>query len=224
MKIIEEIKKLDLEDLEKREDIIDEIEKFEDKEWQQLIEEWENLDVELRLKVAIIFNDLYELPFIFTELLNKETNDRVLASLIKACSKIRDEKIIPLLAEFLKHPDRRIRANAVESLAIFNSIKIKELLLPLLEDKDNRVKANTAVALWKFPEIREKVREIFNEMLNDEDKWMKASAQYAFGEIGQKEFLEQMEQSLFYEDPDVSKNAFVALLTFADKIDEKEEN
>lgn len=142
----------------------------------------------------------------------------VLASYISALKGIHDVALIPLLANFLASPDKRIRANTVETLSeISSSEDVRVLLFPFLQDQDNRVKANTALALWKYEELRGYIREIFDSMTRDERKWMRASAYYAFGEIGLMEFTNRLLDGLDDRDEDACKTAVVALIGYCER-------
>ncbi|MDD2716283.1 MAG: HEAT repeat domain-containing protein [Candidatus Wallbacteria bacterium] len=151
------------------------------------------------------------------EWLNQEKNDKVIARLLIVIGELRHEEFLEQLLPFLKSSDRRVRANAVEGIGKIESEKIKEHLLPLLEDGDNRVRANAAMALWAYPKMREQVRGIFMSMLSNKDKWMQASALYAFGELGINDFLDYLFNYLMNEDEDICRNALIALLGFAEK-------
>ncbi|MGM0608514.1 MAG: HEAT repeat domain-containing protein [Candidatus Muiribacteriota bacterium] len=150
-------------------------------------------------------------------ILDEEENLSVKATILIMLGDIADEKIIPRLAKFLKDSDRRIRANTVEALSKIGDRKIIDLLIPVIEEeKDNRVLANTAIALWKFEDIREKVLQVFKKMTEDREKWMRASALYAFGETEVSEFLEFLLESVEDEDEDICRNALIALVGYSE--------
>jgi HEAT repeat protein len=128
-------------------------------------------------------------------------------------------EFLPCIAPYLKDDDKRVRANAVEAIsAISNSESARKLLIPYLKDKDNRVKANTALALWKYEDMRESLCSIFDDMAGDHSKWMRASAYYAFGEIGIQEFLNRLLDALEDKDADACKTAVVALVSYCEKV------
>ena len=219
MSVIQEIKKL-LENFNlENQEILAEILSVEEN-MRKLLENWSHFSSDEKIQLCTIFERVESLPIEVADLAKEEEDLKVKASLVKSLYRVKDETVIEKLAEFLKHEDRRVRANAVEALGIIHSHKVKELLLPYLDDPDNRVRANTAVALWKYPEIREEVKKTFEEMLKDSNKWMKASAFYAFGEIGIREFLEQLMQDLYNHDEDLAKNAFLALISYSEKYSE----
>jgi len=135
---------------------------------------------------------------------------------------IGNEDHIPRLSKFLKHEERRIRANTVEALSKIGDRRIVDLLEPLVEnEQDNRVLANTAIALWKFEDKKEVVSDIFRKMSHDPEKWMRASALYAFAETGISEFYEFLLSSLTSEDEDICRNAILALIGYSEIITKK---
>lgn len=145
----------------------------------------------------------------------------ILASFISALRGIHEVALIPLLATFLASPDKRVRANTVETISeISSSDDVRALLFPFLQDQDNRVKANTAVALWKYEELRGSIRKVFDGMTMDERKWMRASAYYAFGEIGLNEFINRLLEGLEDSDEDACKTAVVALIGYCERFAE----
>lgn len=149
----------------------------------------------------------------------RESDARLRASLVMLLGRTGSHRDIPALARALRDPDRRVRANAVEALSEVGGREVIKLLVPLLRDGNNRVRANTARALWKFDDMRDLVREAFEEMLADSSKWMRASAFYTFGEIGVMEFFQSLLDSIDEEDEDIARNAVVALVGYAEKFD-----
>jgi HEAT repeat protein len=150
-----------------------------------------------------------------------EDNPAFRASLITLIGQGGAIETIPFLSQALKSGDRRIRANAVEAIAKVGGSTIVELLVPLLKDPSNRVKANTAKALWGFDEVREKVKQAFDEMLKDDSKWMRASAYFAFGEIRVMDFFQDLLNALGTDDEDIARNVVVALVGYAEKYGSK---
>ncbi|PLX19754.1 MAG: hypothetical protein C0601_00900 [Candidatus Muiribacterium halophilum] len=152
-------------------------------------------------------------------ILDEDEDDFVKANIIKLIGEIANEDYIPRLSKFLKDEDRRIRANAVEALSKIGDRRIVDLLEPLVkEEQDNRVLANTAIALSKFEDKKEVVNDIFKKMINDPEKWMRASALYAFGETGFSEFYEFLLSSITSEDEDICRNAILALIGYSEII------
>ena len=149
-----------------------------------------------------------------------EDDARLRASLVTLIGRCGGHRDIPMLAKALHDRDKRVRANAVESLAQIGGRDIIRFLVPLLRDSNNRVRANTARALWEFDDQRDLVREAFEGMVGDASKWMRASALYAFGEMGVMDFFHHLLQSIDEEDEDVARNAVVALVGYAEKHDE----
>lgn len=148
---------------------------------------------------------------------NNEADSNMLSVWLSVLGRLGNMHTIPVIAKALLSNDKRVRANAVEALGKIGGEQVKELLVPYLKDSSNRVKANTAIALWEYGELREAVRQAFNEMVRDKDKWMKASAFYAFGEIKAEEFLQTLIGSLDDNDEDVCRNAFLALVSYAEQ-------
>lgn len=65
-----------------------------------------------------------------------------------------------------------------------------KLLTPFLGDPDNRVRANAAKALYDFD--KERALDTLREMAESDDKWMRVSAAWAFGEIGSVDIIEYL--------------------------------
>jgi len=89
----------------------------------------------------------------FTELLSREGNRYVRATLLSVIGSLRVPEIIPVVRTYLKDTDHRVRANAVAALFPFSDKDIFDLLSPLLCDPDQRVKINAVVALQEHFEI-----------------------------------------------------------------------
>jgi HEAT repeat protein len=167
------------------------------------------------LKNMVWTND----PFITNELkifIQEKADSKLKASWVKSVPLKYKPGFIPFIAKFLRDDDNRVRANTVEALSIFGSEKLKEILLPMIKDPDNRTKSNTLIALWKYEELREYIKKTFAEMLSDESRWMRASAFYAFGEIGLEEFTDECIKALNDKDEIIAKNAILALISYAE--------
>ncbi|MDD2717357.1 MAG: HEAT repeat domain-containing protein [Candidatus Wallbacteria bacterium] len=82
--------------------------------------------------------------------LEKEKHPFVVATLVKAIGAYSDERLIPLLQQYLKHKDNRVRANTIEGLEAIGSQKVVPAVLKCLDDTDNRVKANAIKCLNHF--------------------------------------------------------------------------
>jgi hypothetical protein len=97
-------------------------------------------------------------------------------------------------------PRVRARADSVEVIAeIFkDSPKAPEMLKPFLDDKDNRTRANAAVAYYRYDQA--KAIAILEGMTAGDDKWMRLSAAWALGEIGEGVTSKILEKLL--DDPD----------------------
>ncbi|PKK90592.1 MAG: hypothetical protein CVV64_09555 [Candidatus Wallbacteria bacterium HGW-Wallbacteria-1] len=157
-------------------------------------------------------------PLCVEQFLEATDNPVMVSKFLSALKNSRTVELIPVIARTLGSSDKRVRANAVEAIsAISSSLEAARLLFPFLHDEDNRVKANTAVALWKYEELRERIKDIFDEMVMDERKWMRASAYYAFGEIGLSDFVQKLLDGLADSDEDACKTAVVALIGYSER-------
>lgn len=149
---------------------------------------------------------------ILAQHLEAETEPHVRATLVKALGKIGDEKITPLLIVYLEDKENRVRANTVEALTQLKISKasLKPALTKLINDPNNRVRANVAMSLLFMGEDRG--REILSSMLSSKDEFMRASAAYACGEVGQAEDRPALIRLLGDRSLMVRKNAVKALI------------
>ncbi|HLD30420.1 MAG TPA: hypothetical protein VJC03_08755 [bacterium] len=87
-------------------------------------------------------------------------------------------------------PVPRVRADSVEMISgMFDDpVVVEEMLEPYLRDSNNRVLANAAKAL--FPYNRRRAIDILKSMVYSNDKWMRMSSAWAFGEAACDETLE----------------------------------
>jgi len=155
--------------------------------------------------------------------LQNEEEGQIIARLISLIGKFSFDNKTQILRPFLESEDRRIRANVIEALrSDVLDDNVSDLLLPYLNDTDNRVRANAAMALWKNQGLRDEVKKAFATMIDNNDKWMNASAIYAFGELGIEDFMLYLLEHLMDEDEDICRNALVALIGYADKSIDKE--
>ncbi|NLB35105.1 MAG: hypothetical protein GX817_04735 [Elusimicrobia bacterium] len=104
-------------------------------------------------------------------------------------------------------PRMRARADSVEVISdIFrDSPRAAEMLRPFLEYKDNRTRANAAVSYYRYDP--EKAMAVIREMATSEDKWMRISAAWALGVVGDQGAGGLVETLLEDSDQDVKNTA-----------------
>ena len=159
--------------------------------------------------------DVPEILTAFKQLLNRETDSYVAATVIRSIGVLGraddSESVIPFLSD--RAP--RVRANAVETLGRLGNKKQLERLLPGLNDLNNRVRANAAVALKD--EHPHRSLEVLRDMIRETDTRSRLSAAYACLEIGTDEsaaFLEELTQD---DNTQVASTAAEALRTLKDR-------
>lgn len=108
---------------------------------------------------------------------NEKVKATVFASLQGCAKKI--SSVLAIVEEALKDTNDRVRANAVECLwnVEVDHSALRTLLAKASLDKHNRVRANVAIAYGGI-DPRESVS-VLNEMFNDPDRRVRASAVYA---------------------------------------------
>ena len=145
-----------------------------------------------------------------TALLGRETDPHVRATAAIALGSTRQRKALPALTNLLKDEDSRVRANAVEAIALMGDPATVSILTPLLEDENHRVKANVAMALWQFGGL--KMLNVLKRMLKTgDDKWKRASAAYALGEIGGFQTMATLISALDDRSAEVRRNVISSL-------------
>ena len=146
-----------------------------------------------------------------TDLLEQESDPFLRATAAIALGDTQQPEAMPILEILLKDKIPRVRANAVESIAKVGDPSSVSLLLPLLEDPNNRVKANVAMVLWKFGGLR-MVSELHKMLKTSyDDKWLRASAAWALGEIGGFGTVETLVAVLNDKAPEVRRYIIKAL-------------
>ncbi|MBI3037502.1 HEAT repeat domain-containing protein [bacterium] len=114
-------------------------------------------------------------------ILAQEKSPRIRSAVIIALGLMASERMLPIFQAALRDEDSRVRANAIEAIESIKSSSVVGILQPYLEDCSNRVRANVAKAIWRYGDFD--VSETMSEMLESQDKWQRASAAYALGEI-----------------------------------------
>ncbi|MFH1415540.1 MAG: HEAT repeat domain-containing protein [Elusimicrobiota bacterium] len=107
-------------------------------------------------------------------------------------------------------PRVRARADSVDVIAdIFkDSSRATEMLKPFLDDRDNRTRGNAAVAYHRYDP--EKAMAVLQDMATSNDKWMRISAAWALGEIGDSSTSRILETLLDDSDTQVKNKARVS--------------
>ncbi|MDD2715432.1 MAG: HEAT repeat domain-containing protein [Candidatus Wallbacteria bacterium] len=140
-----------------------------------------------------------------------ESNEKIRAMTVGTFGEFGDAKVVPWLTQALSDKDPRVRANSIESLEKF---QLKdpdlEMIFKCLDDENNRVKANAAMALWKFGGLR-MITYMGGILKESSEKWQRASAAYALGEIKSMQGLDYLRMALSDREFEVRRNAVVAL-------------
>ncbi len=87
---------------------------------------------------------------VLQRIMETTTNQRILATAIKAASNEQSLISADFLKQFLSHSDSRVRANTIESLDQLGGEKYLKIIEPFVYDKNSRVRANASVAMWKW--------------------------------------------------------------------------
>ncbi|MFZ2961244.1 MAG: HEAT repeat domain-containing protein [Candidatus Ozemobacteraceae bacterium] len=148
------------------------------------------------------------------EMLSREKDVWVTATLLSALSRLGGEKLGPLFANFVNNPDARVRANAVEGFALFGGAGVKKTLEGHLHDANDRVRVNAAIALWRLGD--RSVLATVGAMTVESSKWVRASAAFALGEIGDHESVPALLKLIGDKEDVVYRNALDALGKIAD--------
>ena len=141
----------------------------------------------------------------------KERNERKRSALITALGSIGDLTAVPTLTKALRDTDDRVKANAIESLARLGLPPEKALgmIQPFLKHPNNRVRGNAMIAAAGFGNVD--LTPTMRSMLDDPDKWIRATLGYVLSVIEYSQALEIIIELLKDEDADVRKNAALAL-------------
>jgi len=104
----------------------------------------------------------------------------------------------------------RARAKSVEAIAktINEPSLAARLLAPFLDDKNNRVKATACVHMFKYDTVTAERK--LKEMVDSDDRWMRASAAWACGEIADLSVMSFLEILIEELDPFVRDAALRA--------------
>ncbi|MFW5782145.1 MAG: HEAT repeat domain-containing protein, partial [Candidatus Muiribacteriaceae bacterium] len=179
------------------------------------------LPTDLKIKVIINFRKLQDDHFasnILYYLYSKEPDNKPRATVASIMGITATKESVGFFAEMLKDEDARVRANAVESFEMVadDSEEVIETLLPLLQDFNNRVKANVAITLWQHGGLR-MLNVLEKMLLENPDKWHRASAAYAMGIIGNIRAIPSLTKALKNDrDSDVIANCVRALGNIGD--------
>lgn len=145
-----------------------------------------------------------------TALLATEDDTHVRATAAIALGSTQKRKALPALTNLLQDADARVRANAVEAIAQLGDPATVSLLTSMLEDDNHRVKVNVAMALWQFGGL--KMLNVLKRMLRTgDDKWHRASAAYALGEIGGFQTMATLIEALDDQSSEVRRNVIKSL-------------
>lgn len=118
-----------------------------------------------------------------TDLLRREDDPWVRASLVKAVAGYRRRISLPLLMKYLDDPDGRVRANTVEALAELDNPVVTSRLAEMVDDPEHRVQSAVLTALGRGSSTSGDIRPRIESMLASEMVWLQASAVYVIQEL-----------------------------------------
>lgn len=145
-------------------------------------------------------NDAPNAGSLFFDLLKKEKDNKILATLIINLGRLQYRPSLPMITDYLGAADDRCRANAVEAIKLIDDRDALKKVVPLLNDHNNRVKANAIIAL-KGNKVVDTMKPL-REMVASQDEMMQRSAFYTITELEDErcfELLLDLEKSKFKE-------------------------
>jgi HEAT repeat protein len=153
---------------------------------------------------------------IFIKYLDGGESPKVRATLVKHLGSFKEERLVPIIADYLEDEDARVRANAVEGLGCFPSDHVLHILEPFVDDENVRIRANVAVILSRYGISHAK--DALQKMITSNDAYERVGAVYSMGEVKKEEHIPILLNHL--SDPSflVQKNARDALIKFGIKI------
>ena len=128
-------------------------------------------------------------PDYIVQHLEREENEKVRATMVKAIGSFGDEKYIPVLMTYLKDDDARVKANTIEGLGYIKSESVQDILRPYLKDNNSRIKANAARIMLGRETSDATAKSTLEQMIVSEDQYERASAVYAVGAARMDAFL-----------------------------------
>ena len=117
-----------------------------------------------------------------TDLLRREEDPWVRASLVRAVAGYGRKISLPLLMRFLDDRDGRVRANTVEALADLENPVVTARLAEMVNDPEHRVQSAVLTALARGGTATGDIRPRIQAMLSSEMVWLQASAVYVIQE------------------------------------------
>lgn len=138
----------------------------------------------------------------------RERNERKRAAIISALGQLGDLTAVATLTRALRDQDDRVKANAIEAFSKLGlpSDKVFALIQPFFKYSSNRVRGNALVSAYKIGKLSE-VLNCLKNMLDDPDKWIRATLAYILSVIDCEEALDYLITLLKDDEPDVRKNA-----------------
>lgn len=139
-----------------------------------------NPDTRLKGVMAANRTRIPELFKTLIELLRRERDPWVKASLVKAVGTYQSNVSLPLLMKFLEDADGRVRANTVESLSGWQNAVVENRVAQMVDDPEHRVQAAVLTFLGRGGRS---IQDRIQEMLDSDLVWLQASAIYVIGTL-----------------------------------------
>lgn len=148
----------------------------------------------------------------------RERNERKRAAIIAAFGELGDLTSVTTLTRAMRDSDDRVKANAIESISKMGlpRDKVFALIQPFFKYPSNRVRGNALVAAYNLGKTQE-LSVIIRNMINDADKWVRATLGYVLSVIDCDDAMEFIIELLHDDEPLVRKNAARALYAKANE-------
>ncbi|MBT3784592.1 M48 family metalloprotease, partial [bacterium] len=156
----------------------------------------------------------------FLQALDKETDPRVLATLLLAMAGTDGNRAtkIAVLKRFSGHKDNRVRANCLDGLGLILPDGERHFFVPFLTDSSSRVVANSILAIWVVEECKYKyqkeVNEAFDDLIKRGNDSIK-SALYCLDILQEEAFLPILSDLLCHKNSKIVLEAKEVLITWA---------
>ncbi|MEZ7890614.1 MAG: HEAT repeat domain-containing protein [Candidatus Wallbacteria bacterium] len=166
----------------------------------------------IAIKAALKYKIDELLEFIMRRLLI-ESDETVVATLIKALGSTGEPKCTDIIIKYLSNKDYRIIANAIEALGMLGDKKAFPYVISLLNNKDNRITANI-IDYMKHYDMKMSLA-LLEEMINFPSDAMADSAVFVLSNFNTPKAVPLLEKLAAHKNPQISAKASAAVKKLA---------
>jgi len=151
------------------------------------------------------------------KLFTTTASEKVREAVIRALAVLHYEKIVPFLIEAMNGASEKLHIACIQVCDLFHDPALADYLLPSLKSHSPFVRAQTILALWQFPEYRNRLRSLLQQLSHSNKREDFLAYCSVIGDFGTKDDKQKLLSSFEVYDPVLKFSIAYALFKLGDE-------